>query len=485
MEAREHGTEFRAGARYDVGDRVDGLAYGGLAMLHTLVEKLGLSRRIDEALSLLKIHRPYSESNHVLNIVFNLLCGGRVLEDIEVRRNDAAFLDMIGARMIPDPTTAGDFLRRFDEEAIHALMDTINDVRVDVWKRQPASFREQTAIIDADGSLLDTTGRCKQGMDLSYKGTWGYHPLLISFALTREPLYIVNRSGNRPSAEGAAPMLDKAIALCRRGGFDKVRLRGDTDFSMTTHLDRWSDDGVAFVFGYDAMKPLRDRADSLQPTEYAELVRHADQTFAKKTRAKQPRVKDAIVREREHLNLVLEREDIAEFNYQPSAARRAYRMIVLRKTIVEERGQACLGTQQRYFFYITNDDDLTARQVVAEANGRCGQEDLIGQLKHGVRAFQAPVNTLESNWAYMVIASLAWSIKAWFAMLLPVHGRWRARHEAERQRVLFMDFPTFVRDFVLIPVQVVRTARRLILRVIAWRPALPVFFRMVGFLDGS
>lgn len=485
MEARERGTELRAAARYDVSERVDGLAYGGLATLHALVEKLGLPGRIDESLSLLKLHRPYAESNHVLNIAFNLLCGGRVLEDIEVRRNDAAFLDMVGARMIPDPTTAGDFCRRFDVDAIHALMDAINDTRVDVWKRQPASFREQTAVIDADGSLLQTTGRCKQGMDLSYKGTWGYHPLLISFAPTREPLYIVNRSGNRPSAEGAAVMLDKAIALCRRGGFEKVRLRGDTDFSMTTHLDRWSDDDVAFVFGYDARKPLCARADTLGAREFTELVRHADKTFAKKTRAKQPRVKDAIVREREHLNLVLEREDIAEFDYQPTAAKRAYRMIALRKTIVEERGQVCLGTQQRYFFYITNDESLTARQVVAEANNRCGQEDLIGQLKHGVRAFHAPVNTLESNWAYMVIASLAWTMKAWFALLLPVHGRWRARHEADSQRILFMDFPTFVRDFVLIPVQVVRTARRLVLRVIAWRPSLLIFFRMVGFIDGS
>jgi len=254
---------------------------------------------------------------------------------------------------------------------------------------------------------------------------------------------------------------------------------------MTTHLDRWSGTGVAFVFGYDARKSLCARADSLDTSEFTELVRHADKNFTKKTRAKQPRVKDAIVRKREHLNLVLEREDIAEFDYQPTAAKRAYRMIALRKTIVEERGQRCLGTKQRYFFYITNDDSLTAREVVAEANNRCGQEDLIGQLKHGVRAFHAPLNTLESNWAYMVMASLAWTIKTWFALLLPVRGRWSARHEAQRDRLLSMDFPGFVRDLILIPVQIMRTARCLVLRVIAWRPVLPVFFRMIGYLDGS
>jgi hypothetical protein len=484
MKARDTGTEFQSRTRFDVAERIDAVPYGGLAAIHQLVERLGLLRRIDEALSLLKIHRPYSESNHVLNIVFNLLCGGRVLDDIEVRRNDAAFLDMLGARMIPDPTTAGDFLRRFDRGAIHALTKAINEVRLEVWKQQQPSFRDQTAVIDADGTLLDTTGECKEGMDINYKGGWGYHPLVVSLANTREPLFLVNRSGNRPSAEGAAGILDQAIALCRRGGFTKIRLRGDTDFSMTKHLDRWDADGVCFVLGYDAIKSLQQKADALEESQYAELSRHADDAFeTKKRRAKQPRVKKRIVREREHLNLVLEREDVAEFDYQPTAADQPYRMVALRKTIVEERGQRCLGTHERYFFYITNDRSLCAEQVVAEANGRCGQEDLIGQLKSGVHALHAPVNTLESNWAYMVIASLAWSIKAWFAMMLPVHGRWRERHEGERDRLLFMDFQTFVQHIVLIPVQLVRTARRLVLRVLAWRPSLPLIFRMVAFLD--
>jgi len=486
MTAREGGTEFRSRTRLEVAERIDAVPCGGLAAVHKLVERLGLAERIDEALSLLKVHRPYTESNHVLNIAFNLLCGGRVLEDIEVRRNDVAFLDMLGARMIPDPTTAGDFCRRFDADAVHALMEAINEVRVEVWKRQPPSFREQTALIDADGTLLETTGECKEGMDISYKGTWGYHPLLVSLANTREPLFLVNRSGNRPSAEGAADVLDKAIALCREGGFAQIRLRGDTDFSMTTHLDRWDDDGVRFVFGYDAVKSLKQRADALDASHYAELIRHADDAFeTKKRRAKQPRVKERIVRERKHLNLVLEREDVAEFDYQPTAARRPYRMVALRKTILEERGQLCLGTRTRYFFYITNDRSLSPEQVVAEANGRCAQEDLIGQLKHGVHALHAPVNTLESNWAYMVMASLAWSLKAWFAMMLPIHGRWRERHESERDRLLFMDFQTFVQHIILIPVQLVRTARRLVLRVLAWRPSLPILFRIVGFLDDS
>jgi hypothetical protein len=213
------------------------------------------------------------------------------LDDIEVRRNDAAFLDALGARTIPDPTTAGDYCRRFDGVDIWRLMRIINDVRVDVWRRQPADFRE-TARIDVDGSVVATTAECKEGMDRSYTGVWGYHPLLVTLANTREPLFIINRSGNRPSHEGAPAVLNRAIELCWRAGFQDILLRGDTDFTMTTHLDEWNDDAVRFVFGYDANPTFVNRAGNLGDQEYAELVRRADRLFVKHPRAKPPRVKE-------------------------------------------------------------------------------------------------------------------------------------------------------------------------------------------------
>ncbi len=191
------------------------MPYGGLGVMHDLVHRVGLVQSLDDGLNILKQHRPYFDSDHILNLAYNALCGGRVLEDIETRRNDMVFLDALNARAIPDPTTAGDFCRRFDSESVERLMDIINAVRVGVWKQQPASFFEQTARIDADGTLVPTTGECKQGMDISYKGDWGYHPLLISLANTGEPLFIKNRSGNRPSSEGAQEYFDRAIALCR------------------------------------------------------------------------------------------------------------------------------------------------------------------------------------------------------------------------------------------------------------------------------
>jgi len=475
---REPGRpEMRSsGITYEVADRCHAISCGGIGLIMKLAEDVGLVRAIDEHLHILKAARPYQDSDHVLNIAFNLLCGGTVLEDIELRRNDAAFLDALGARAIPDPTTAGDFVRRFDEDAIWCLMHIINEIRVGVWQRSGTA--RGTARIDADGSIVPTTGECKQGMDMSFKGIWGYHPLLVSLANTSEPLFIINRSGSRPSHEGAPAALDQAIAVCRRAGFDDILLRGDTDFTMTEHLDRWDEDGVRFVLGYDANPSFVDRAKSVHPNDYELLVREADRAFASR-RAKQPRVKEEVVRERGYLNKRLVSEDTAEFEHRPSKAKKSYRIVVLRKFIMEERGQLTLGGYFRYFFYVTNDRSLSHAEVIAESNERCNQENLIEQLKNGARALHAPVNTLNANWAYMVIASLAWTLKAWAGLLLPVSPRWRETHEAERNAIVRMDFRTFLQRFMLLPAQIIRSGRRTIYRLLAWRPDLPVFFRLL------
>jgi len=467
---------------YEMAERTRAIPCGGIGAVHQLVQSVGLAERIDDELGVLKQPRPYQDSDHVLNIAYNLMCGGQVLDDIEVRRNDATFLNALGARTIPDPTTAGDYCRRFDAEHIWRLMGIFNSVRVEVWRRQEASFTSETARIDVDGSIVPTTGECKGGMDISYKGVWGYHPLLISLANTGEPLFIINRSGNRPSHEGAPAALDEAIALCRQAGFGDILLRGDTDFTMTAHLDRWTDAGVRFVFGYDANPSFVNQAENLDDQEYLELVRKADEIFSKQPRSKQPRVKEEIIEHRGYFNQRLLSEDTAEFEHRPDKAKRSYRIVVLRKLILEERGQQCLGTKYRYFFYVTNDWKLSQKQVIAESNGRCNQENIIEQLKNGARALHAPLNTLDANWAYMVIASLAWTLKAWFALLLPVAPRWRKRHESERQLVLRMEFRTFLQQLIMIPAQIVRSGRRLIYRLLAWRPHLPILFRLLDAL---
>jgi hypothetical protein len=468
---------------YEISEKVRAIAPGGIGGIHLLAQNLGLIQDIDQKLHLLKRHQPYHESDHVLNIAYNILAGGRRLEHIEHRRNDAVYLDALGAERIPDPTTAGDFCRRFTVADIEELMEIINQTRLRVWRQQAPEFFEE-AFLDADGTLAPTDACCKQGVDIAYNGTWGYHPLVISLANTAEPLYLVNRRGNRPSHEQAEVYLDKAIALCRQAGFGKITLRGDTKFTQTVHLDRWDADGVNFLFGIDARENLKELAEHLDQLQYRELERPPRYTIQTAPRQVPTRYKDQIVIDRQYGTLTLVGEEVAEFEYRPVACRKSYRVVVLRKKLVVAKGQLWLWEPDRYFFYITNDRTRSASEIVFLANDRCDQENLIAQLKSGVKAMAMPVSDLVSNWAYMVMAALAWSLKAWSALLVPVHPRWAQKHRAEQRSLLRMEFDTFCQVWIQVPCQIVRTGRRLVYRLLSWNRWQGVFLRLVERLRG-
>ncbi len=404
---------------FEMGERVRATSVGGIGLVHRLVRQIGLPQLIDEAVQVFKVHSPYRESDHVLNIAYNIVCGGRTLDDIELRRQDEAYLDALGAVRIPDPTTAGDFLRRLDRGTIDLLSEAINTARVRVWKKNKRSFFER-AIIDVDGTIAGTHGECKEGMDMSYKGIWGYAPLLVTLANTGEILYTRNRPGNRPSHEGCFDYLDPAVDLVRDAGFKKVRLRGDGHFSLTDDFDYWSKKRVEFVFGLAAHPKLVKIAEGVEEGQWRQLRRDG-RTAGNQRGPRKPRIKQAVIEARGYKNLELEQEDYTEFAYRPRKCSRDYRVVVLRKTISVRQGQALLLPEVRYHFYITNvaKSELTARQVIRQSNERCNQENLIEQTKNGVHAMRMPCDTMLANDAYMLIACLAWNLKAWMAQLWP------------------------------------------------------------------
>jgi hypothetical protein len=452
---------------YEVGGNIDAMSFGGIAAVHRMVTKLGLPAQIDEGLQLLKVHLPYHESDHVLNLAYNVLCAGTRLEDIERLRHDTAYMNGLGADLIPDPTTAGDFCRRFTEADVVELMDRINAVRPLLWRTRGRDLLGPVAYIDIDGTIVPTDGKRKAGIGLSYKGIWGYCPLLVTLANTKEVLYLVNRPGNAPSHQDAAGWIDKAIDLVSPYA-PRVCLRGDTDFSLTAHFDLWAQ-RVDFVLGMDANAALTRRADALDESCWRRLQRKAPyQNETGQTRARRDNHKERIVKEKGYLNLELNYEDVAEFDYRPGKCQRDYKVVALRKNISRSKGEEALLDEVRYFFYITTYTDLTAEEIVALANQRCDQENVIGDLKSGISALRVPLYDLVSNWAYMVIAALAWNIKSWFALMM--------HHKADRRAYIRMEFRRFFHTVILIPAMILRRSRGITVRLIGYTPGLERLF---------
>lgn len=460
---------FNSGrVHYEVGANTDATSFGGIAAVHRLVTELGLPRQIDANLELLKVHLPYHESDHVLNVAYNVLCGGTRLEDIERLRHDTAYMNALGADLIPDPTTAGDFCRRFTEEDVVELMEVINAVRPQLWQGRGRDLLGPIAYIDVDGTLAPTGGKQKQGMDISYKGIWGYHPLVVSLANTSEVLYLVNRPGNVPSHTDAAGWINRALDLVDPHA-ERICVRGDTDFSLTANFDRWAR-RADFIFGMDANAALRSRAEALDEACWQRMERGPKyETLTDRERQRfQTDEKGRIVRERGFVNLELNYEDVAEFSYQPGKCGQPYRVVALRKNISKMKGEHLLFDEIRYFFYITTRTDLSAAEVVRCANKRCNQENVIEQLKNGVNALRLPLYDLVSNWAYMVIAALAWNIKSWFAMMMHL--------KRDRMEYMAMEFRRFIHSVILIPCRVVRRARGITIRLLGYQPTLDRFF---------
>jgi len=215
-------------------------------------------------------------------------------------------------------------------------------------------------------------------------------------------------------------------------------------------------------------------ADELPKGAWKRLERPPRYTVKTEKRDRPVNVKEQVVKKREFKNIRLESEDVAEFDYRPTSCKKTYRMVVVRKNLSIEKGEQRLFDEVRYFFYVTNDRKMTKADVVFFANDRCDQENVIGQLKTGVNALRMPSDGLVSNWAYMVIAALAWNLKAWYGLV--------TQNKAVRRDILRMEFKRFRANFVQIPCQIVNTGRRLVYRILSYGKHLEVFFATFDYI---
>jgi hypothetical protein len=216
------------------------------------------------------------------------------------------------------------------------------------------------------------------------------------------------------------------------------------------------------------------RAEALETAQWKRLKRPVPYTVKTKPRGRRRNVKQAIVVQREFENIRLDSEHVAEFRYRPLKCEMDYRVVVLRKNLSVAKGERVLFNEVKYFFYITTREDLSASAVVAAANERCDQENVIEQLKNGVNALRMPVDNLLSNWAYMVMAALAWNLKAWWALMV----RFRDR----QNELLRMEFRRFQQAMIWLPAQIIRQGRQIIYRLLNYNDWLKDFFAAWEFI---
>ena len=433
-------------------ESTESTAYGGLGLAAALIARLRVPQAIDERLSLLQSHRPFHESDHVLTHVYNLFVGGSAIEDIADLQQSEPVHRILGTSRIPDPTTAGDFLRRFDAASLSDLDHAIDEIHIRAWKRAYGRRRRKRGVVDLDSHVRHVYGNQKEGADFTYKGGFGYHPLVISLAGTQECLRLVNRPGNATSAEGAAGHLRELVNLLK-SRFETVLVRGDSAFARQDIFDACDEHGLHFAMVSPAHTNFEELADSLEESLWRPFEAITTQPGHPRQRKRGVNRRRRTARRRGKRDLKLERQWIGELDYQPARSEETYRLIVRRQRI-EESNQGELFELWRYRYVITNlPKSISAEQVIRETYRRCDQENVIEQLQGGIAAMRMPTGGLLANHAFLVCARLAHNLKAWLAMLaLPTE-------------VMRWEWKRFRKAFVYIAARVVLTARAHVLRL--------------------
>jgi len=449
------GGEFRH-PKLQVGtEETDTTPYGGLSLATRLVSRLRLPQAINDSLSLLRAHRPFTEADHVLTHAYNLFVGGSCLEDIAQLQTSEPVRRLLGARRIPDPTTAGDFLRRFGEDELYALDAAIDQVQGRAWRLAHGKRKRAVGLVDMDSHVHAVYGHQKEGTDFTYKGTFGYHPLAITLAETQECLRLVNRSGNVASADGAADLMGEVFPMLKER-FQRIVVRGDSAFARQEIYEVCEAHGQDFAIVSPAHPNLVSIAESLEEKAWKPFrpsKKASGKGRSPKRRKRGRNVRRRKARARGKRDLKLERQWLAEVDYQPARSKRSYRL-VLRRQRIEESSQGELFELWRYRFVITNMAQChSPAEVVKLTYQRCDQENVIEQLQNGIAAMAMPTGSFLANGAYLVCARLAHNLKSWLAQIaLPREAvRW--------------EWKRFRQAFVIVAARIVRHARGIVVKV--------------------
>ena len=443
--------------------------YGGLVLAQQFVRRFGVAKRLDDGLMLFKRHAPYHESDHVLALAYTLYADGTCLEDQGALQGSEAVRRLVGACRIPDPTTAGDFLRRFrTAQDVEGLSGVIDEVQEAVWSKLPGKMRRRRkkheyALVDLDGHIKPLYGVQKEGADFSYNGRWSYQPLVVSLGGSGECLKVVNQPGSARSSDAAAKALKEVLPWVRRNFLNAI-VRGDSDFDRSDVYNETIDAGAYFAIGGRLYQNRAALIEAIAEERWKAFVPRADRDersgASRHGRTANYRQKKA--EERKFRTLRTVKQWVSEIAYQPAGLDCACRMIVRRILIEEKDGQGALFEHFRYRLVLTNlPRSYTPQQVVDLTYQRCDQENVIEQFGQGIAGWRMPVAEFMGNSAWLQIARLAWNLGKWIAQI------------ALPREVVRWEWKRFRRHFVYIAAKVLKEGRSLVVRLAGSHRCLP------------
>ena len=459
----------------EVDQRTRVTRFGGLSLAAQITRLLKIPQILDRHVHVLKRHLPYHESDHVLAQAFSLYCGGTCIEDMAHLQHDEPLLDLLGACRLPDPTTGGDFLRRFEfDENPRALWDlqrANDEIQTKAWERIKKKQRQRRrrgrkkaetwTTVDMDGHLEETTGSQKEA-DFSRKGKWSYQPLAISLGETGEVLALRNRLGSVPACSAASVVLQGCLQRVKGVFGKRVLTRADSEFDRADVRQACEAEGTYFALVGREFKNRPGIAEGVPEEDWSPFRTRAARARSERKRApgyrprrKKVDLRQARVAEKGWEELVLLQQWVTEVSYVPAEdPSKTYRLVIRRQLIDHRQGQQTLFTEYRYRYVVTNlPESWSTADVIDATYKRCDQEKVIQQLGAGVSAWRMPVAEFDGNSAWLEIARLAWNLGKWVAQLaLPAE-------------VVRWEWKRFRLAFVLVSAQVVNKGRRLWLRL--------------------
>jgi len=398
----------------------DATAYGGLGLVHQLLHRTDAKSRIEDGVNVLQVQRGYGESDHLFHLVSAIYSGASCIQDLELFQQDEAYKRLLNVDSVTDPSTMGDFMRRFGRADINGYKAAIWSVQEHVWRKLRKGQRKH-ATLDLDAKICPVYGKRKRGADYSYKRTFSYHPEMLSLAETGEWLDGVNRPGNERSGDRAAYLLRRNLPRVT-AHFGSVCVRGDSKYGRSDVLEVCHQYGANVVVCWQSCATLRRISEQLPARAWDLLSRDGDaaQENGVKRRRRRRNVRRMKARKRGYTDKKLKQEKVAEFAYTPCPLRgkieKPYRMIVIRKQI-EVAEKTALFDVYEYRYILTDLRKKPAADIVSFAYGRCNQENLIEQGKNGVSAFRMPTGDLLANEVWMITAMFAQNLKSWLSLL--------------------------------------------------------------------